>query len=143
MDRYLDTARAGPTWLRRRDVADLVSAHIRRGAEEGLYELNAWVVMSNHVHLLVRPLIKSSEALRRIKGRSARAANLLLDRTGEPFWQAESYDHWIRTAEETTRITRYIENNPVSAGFATRAEDYRWSSASMGFCAGAQAPVAG
>ena len=143
MDRYLDTARAGPLWLGRPDIADLVSAHIRRGAEERLYELYAWVVMANHVHLLVRPLIKPSEALRRIKGRSAREANLMLCRTGEPFWQAESYDRWIRNEEEMRRITRYIEDNPVTAGLTTQAEDYRWSSASLRFRTGAEAPVAG
>ena len=143
MDRYLDTARTGPMWLRRPDVADLVSSHILRGAEECLYELYAWVVMANHAHLLVHPLIKPSEALRRIKGRSAREANLSLCRTGEPFWQAESYDHWVRNAEETTRITRYIENNPVTAGLTIRAEDYPWSSARSRFRAGAEAPVAG
>jgi type I restriction enzyme R subunit/putative DNA methylase len=143
MDRYLDTTGAGPTWLRRTDIADLVSAHIRRGAEERLYELHAWVVMANHVHLLVHPFIKSSEAIRRIKGRTAREANLTLCRTGEPFWQAESYDHWVRNAQEMTGIARYIENNPVTAGLTMRAEDYRWSSASLRFRTGAEAPVAG
>ena len=140
MDHYLDTTRMGPMWLARPDVADLVSAHIQRGVEECLYELCAWVAMANHVHLLIRPVIKPGEALRRIKGRSAREANLALSRTGEPFWQAESYDHWARNAEETARIVRYIENNPVTAGLAMRAEDYRWSSA---FRTGAEAPVAG
>jgi putative transposase len=110
-------------------VADLVSNHIRGGAEERLYDLHAWVVMANHVHLLARPLIQPSEVFRRIKGRSARAANLVLHRTGEPFWQSESYDHWVRNSDEMTKIARYIENNPVTAGLAARAEDYRWSSA--------------
>ena len=123
VDRYLDTARTGPMWLRRPEIADLVSIYIRRGAEERLYELYAWVVMANHVHLLVRPLMTSSEALRRIKGRSAREANLLLCRTSEPFWQAESYDRWIRNDEEMSRIAHYIENNPVTAGLTTRADD--------------------
>jgi REP element-mobilizing transposase RayT len=142
MDRYLDTARVGPTWLRQPEIADLVSEHIRRGAQERLYELDAWVVMANHVHMLVRPLIKASEALRRIKGRSAREANLALGRTGESFWQAESYDHWVRNGEEATRITCYIENNPFTAGLATRAEGYPWSSAGLHFSAGAEAPAA-
>ena len=139
MDRYLDTTRTGPMWLRRPDVADLVTTHTHRGAEERLYDLYAWVVMANHVHLLVRPFTKPSEAFRRIKGRTAREANLALGRTGEPFWRAESYDHWVRTGDEMTRITRYIENNPVTTSLTTRAEDYRWSSA----WSGAEAPVAG
>jgi REP element-mobilizing transposase RayT len=89
--------------------------------------------MANHVHLLVRPLIKSSQALRRVKGRSAREANLMLCRTGGPFWQAEPYDHWIRNDQKMSKITRYIENNPVTAGLTTQAEDYRWSSAWAGW----------
>ena len=64
-----------------------------------------------------------------MKGATARQANLVLSRTGERFWQAESYDHWVRDEGEWDRIAAYIENNPVKAGLVERAEDYRWSSA--------------
>jgi hypothetical protein len=64
-----------------------------------------------------------------IKGASAREANKILGISGKPFWQHESYDHLVRTAEEFSRIQRYIENNPVKAGLAASPEDYRWSSA--------------
>jgi type I restriction enzyme R subunit/putative DNA methylase len=101
--------------------------------------LYAWVVMANHVHLLLHPIMKPGEVFRRIKGRTAREASLALSRTGEPFWQAESYDHWARNGDEMARITRYIENNPVAAGLAAQAEEYRWSSA----WSGPEAPVAG
>ena len=60
---------------------------------------------------------------------TARQANLLLGRTGETFWQAESYDHWVRDETEWDRIAAYIEDNPVKAGLVHCAEDYRWSSA--------------
>ena len=129
MDRYLDTATTGPMWLRQPNIADLVSAHIRKGAEEQVYELHAWVVMPNHVHILIRPYIKPSEALRRVKGRSARDANLALCRTGGSFWQSESYDHWVRNDDEMARIARYIENNPVKAGLVRMAAEWPWSSA--------------
>ena len=52
-----------------------------------------------------------------------------LGRTGETFWQAESYDHWVRDDREWKRIHAYIEENPVKAGLVQRASDYRWSSA--------------
>jgi putative transposase len=97
--------------------------------------------MANHVHVLMEPLIPPSELMRRIKGRTAREANLLLHRTGEPFWQAESYDRWMRNTEEIKRVIRYIENNPVAAGLVASPEDYRWSSAYHG--AEAKASVAG
>ena len=133
MDRYLDTTRVGPMWLGRGDIADLVSQCICSGAnEDHFYELYTWVVMANHVHLLLRPLIPASELMRRIKGRTAREANLAWGRTGVPFWQAESYDRWVRNEEEMAKISRYSENNPVAAGLAQRSDEYRWSSAWRG-----------
>ena len=53
----------------------------------------------------------------------------MLGRTGEPFWQAESYEHWVRDEHEYGRIVAHIESNPVKAGLVEHAEDYRWSSA--------------
>lgn len=85
--------------------------------------------MANPVHVLVRPMIPPSRLLQTLKGFSARMANRLVDRTGEPFWQAESYDHWVRDGGEYGRIAAYIDNNPVKAGLVARAADYRWSSA--------------
>ena len=85
--------------------------------------------MANHVHLLVTPRTEPSRFLKSLKGFTARQANRVLGRTGEPFWQAESYDHWVRNAGEHARIRRYIEQNPVKAGLVQQAEDYRWSSA--------------
>jgi len=64
-----------------------------------------------------------------LKGYTARQANRMLGRTGEAFWQPESYDHWVRSEQEWGRIVRYIENNPVGAGLASRPEAYPWSSA--------------
>ena len=93
------------------------------------YELGAFVVMPNHVHLLVTPHIPVAKLTRRLKGYTAREANRLLGRTGEAFWQPESYDHWVRSEQEWGRIVRYIENNPVAAGLAARPEGYPWSSA--------------
>jgi len=59
-----------------------------------------------------------------------RQANAILGRTGRPFWQDESFDHWVRGPEELEKIVRYIEENPVAAGLVERAERWRWSSAS-------------
>ncbi|MCX6636806.1 MAG: hypothetical protein NT090_17245 [Acidobacteria bacterium] len=60
---------------------------------------------------------------------TAREANRLPARPGQPFWQAESFDRWVRNAQELERIRIYIENNPVSAGLVAQPEEYRWSSA--------------
>src|SRR4029079_5894564 len=96
------------------------------------YQLHAFVVMANHVHMLVTPTVASTKWLGPLKGYTAHHANRILGRAGH-FWQDESYDHLVRSGAEFERIRAYIENNPVSAGLVGAAEDFRWSSA--GKCA--------
>jgi putative transposase len=131
MDRYLDLARSGPVFLRQDRVAALVVGALFQGVEMGSYALGSFVVMANHVHVLLLPLVPASRLLKSLKGFTAREANRLLLRTGEPFWQRESYDHAVRDEREFSRIVAYIENNPVKAGLVARAEDYAWSSACL------------
>jgi REP element-mobilizing transposase RayT len=118
-------------YLRQPEVAGIVAASIRKGVELGHYELGAYVVMANHVHLLIWPKVAPDRLLKSLKGATAREANRLLGRTGEPFWQKESYDHWVRNAAEFEKIRSYIENNPVKAGQAQSASEFPWSSAGV------------
>lgn len=67
--------------------------------------------------------------MRWLKGSIARKANQILQRTGQPFWQDESYDHWVRDGGEFAKIVKYIEYNPVAAGLTDRIEEWPWSSA--------------
>jgi putative transposase len=67
---------------------------------------------------------------RSIKGRPAREANAVLARTGRPFWQDESFDHWIRHCQEFAKVRAYIERNPVKAGLVEWPEQWPYSSAS-------------
>jgi putative transposase len=128
MDRLLDEERSGLSHMRMPAVAEAVIASIRKGVGAD-YDLHTWVVMPNHVHLLITPNIEPSAALRRLKGASARQANQLLRLTGQPFWQTESYDHLVRNQAEFERIESYIIQNPVRAGLVRTEEEYPWSSA--------------
>jgi REP element-mobilizing transposase RayT len=76
----------GPAFLRQPEVAGLVVAALRRGLDLGLYDLRAYVVMSNHVHVLFRPQRPAGRVLQWLKGTTARDANQMLARTGRPFW---------------------------------------------------------
>jgi hypothetical protein len=97
------------------------------------YVLLSFVVMPNHVYVLLRPLplehrqatepTPESVPLRKIaqslKGFTARGANRLLRRTGLPFWQDESYDRWARDEDEIQRIVDWkAERVHRSAVFA-------------------------
>jgi putative DNA methylase len=129
MDRLLDEARSGPAYLRMPAIAEVVADSIGKGAACD-YQLHAWVVMPNHVHLLITPQVDVPALLQRLKGTSARHGNKLLGQTGRPFWQDESYDRLVRSANEFRRIESYILNNPMRAGLARSPEEYPWSSVS-------------
>ena len=120
----------GPHWLQDQRIADVVSKAILHGeSERRSYDLHAWVVMPNHVHVLWEPHARLPEIMMWLKGTTARRANRILGLRGEPFWQDEFYDHWIRTEEEMSAVTAYVEDNPVKAGLARCSADWPWSSA--------------
>ena len=85
VDRYLDRAGYGPTWLKRPEVAQLVAAALQYGQDTlRHYTLHAYAVMTNHVHLLISPLAPPSKILHSLKGYTAHEANRLLCGAGRP-----------------------------------------------------------
>ncbi|WP_321473760.1 transposase [uncultured Paludibaculum sp.] len=133
MDRLLDQARTGPFYLCRPVLAEMVAAAIRYGTETlSQYELHAYAVMPNHIHLLITPTILPFRLTQSLKSVTARRANEVLGLTGRPFWGEESYDHMVRNQREFEKIRAYIEQNPVRAGLVAAAEAYPWSSAAPG-----------
>ena len=94
------------------------------------YKLQAWVVMPNHVHLLLMP--KEGHTLAEImhscKSYTSHEANKILHRSGR-FWFPESFDRYIRNYEHFVKTVAYIENNPVKGGLCQKPCDWRFSSA--------------
>ena len=133
VERFLDTG-AGECVLERPDLAALVAEAIRFFDAERYY-LRAWVVMPNHVHVVFWPAPNHtvSAVLRTWKQFTAVRANRILNRAGQPFWQRESYDHWIRNDEERQRCCNYVRNNPPRAGLCRTPEEWKWSSAWPGW----------
>jgi REP element-mobilizing transposase RayT len=130
MDRIPDHAVSGPLFLRRNEIASMVTDSMHyRDRYLRHYQLHAYVVMPNHVHLLMTPLVEVSKVMQSLKRFTAREANRILGLTGQPFWQDESYDRLVRNQTEFQRIAHYIEMNPVKAGLAATPKDFAWSSA--------------
>ena len=129
VDGYLDAGH-GECFLKQPAVADLVAGALRF-FEGQRYELRSWVVMPNHVHLVVwpKPPNTLSEVLHSWKSFTANEANKLLVRVGNPFWQDESYDHLVRDDTDMARCCQYTLMNPVNARLCSRPEDWKWSSA--------------
>jgi putative transposase len=129
MDRLLDSACTGPLHLKRPEIAGMVveAIHYRAG-NLGQYDLHNFVVMANHVHLLITPHVPVSKLMQSLKRFTAREGNRFLGVIGQPFWQDESYDRLVRDEMEFERVANYIEMNPVNAGVAPSPEEFLWSS---------------
>jgi REP element-mobilizing transposase RayT len=130
MDRLLDRGASGPLFLKQPEIAGVIVDALRDGDRRfDRYRLHAFVVMPDHVHMLVTPKVVASRWLGPLKGFTSYRANRLLGTQGKAFWQDESYDHLVRSGAEFGRIQGYIEQNPVTAGLADVAERFQWSSA--------------
>jgi hypothetical protein len=116
-DERLERTACGPFWLREPSIATIVENALLYGeTTRGFYHLHAWVIMPNHVHAVFEPKSELPATMRRLKGKTSRETNRHLGRTGLPFWQDESYDHWIRSSKELEDVIAYVENNPMKAG---------------------------
>ena len=127
IEKFLDNG-YGSCFLKDKDVGRIVADAILFHADKK-YKLIAWVVMPNHIHFLVVPFenVKLAEITHSIKSYTAKEANKLLKRTGK-FWQAESFDRYVRNYEHYIKTIDYIENNPVKAGLCKDFRDWELSS---------------
>jgi putative transposase len=148
---YLDKAEYGPCWLSQPEIADVVKEALQY-RDGKVFDLHAFSIMSNHVHVVFEPLRKSEwhsalpgkagwqpalssksdwqsdipKIMQSLKRHTARQANIILGREGS-FWQGESYDRVIRDNDEYIRTVNYVLENPVKAGLVSRWEDWRWT----------------
>jgi putative DNA methylase len=128
VDEYLDRG-VGETFLRLAEIAEMIEKNLLR-FDEVKYRLHAWVVMSNHVHVLFTPIngYKLASIMHSIKSYTANRANELLGRAGD-FWAREYFDRYIRNGRHFSNTVAYIHNNPVKAGLCAEATEWAFSSA--------------
>ena len=131
-DDALDTSKTGIRHLANPKVAKLIveSLHFRDGK---VYELIAYCIMPNHVHIVFTPLEENkgkcyplSKIMHSLKRHTAHEANLIISHTGT-FWQHENYDHFARDNAELERIVKYVLYNPVKANLVKEQTDWKWS----------------
>jgi putative transposase len=127
------------TWQRRRlfvveSYSRLFLKTLYGYRREKRFELHAFVVMPEHVHLLLTPgpEITLERAIQFIKGGYSHALRATFNRPGE-VWQRGFTDHRIRDSADFEDHRRYIHENPVRRGLVESSADYRYSSAFPGF----------
>jgi len=89
--------------------------------DKKLYELVAFCIMNNHVHILFKPLESLSKVMQMIKGASAKKINELLGKNGK-FWADDYYDKAIRDENHFSVVYEYIKNNPLKIGEINNSE---------------------
>jgi len=126
-DAFLGKCDQSPHWLLLDAIAKLVLDSLWFNHTKH-YELFCVLLMSNHVHIVIKPLLQRpdtpyslAQIMKEHKTYVAKQANMILNRSGE-FWSREYYDYWIRDEEEFRRVINYILQNPVKAGLV---KDYR------------------
>ena len=83
--------------------------------DKNRYHMGDFIIMPNHVHLLVKPCEgwTLSHLLQSWKRHTSREINLRIGHSGK-LWQPESYDHVIRNEQQLLRIQKYIKENPIN-----------------------------
>lgn len=127
------------TWQRRRLF--IVESYVRlllrtlyRHRRDGRYRMHAFVLMPEHIHLLLTPArdLTLEHAIQLIKGSYSHALGAEIGRKRE-IWQRGFTDHRIRDASDFEGHREYIHQNPVKRGLVEHAHQYRYSSAFPGF----------
>ena len=95
---------------------------------QGKYLLHEFVVMPDHLHLLITPRESLERAMQLIKGGFSFRAKRELGFMHE-IWQSSFYDRRVRDAEEHFAFREYIRQNAPKRGLAGKPENYRYSSA--------------
>ena len=144
-------------------IARIVLESISTAVARSDFSLLAYVVMPEHVHLLMMPhrVIESPSPVRLLSDIKRRASyetkRLLQDRGDDSrlerlsvvtkdrrvfrLWlPGAGYDRNITNPETARASIEYIHNNPVKRGLCRRAEDYPWSSASQWLVPGGDVP---
>jgi putative transposase len=126
------------TWERRsifqtERMSNLLVDTIYAYRKQGRYDLHEFVIMPDHIHLLLTPAegIALEKCLQLIKrGFSFRAGKEL---SRMELWQESFTNHRVRDASDYAIHRKYILNNPVKRGLASSSEQFPWCSAAEGF----------
>ena len=147
VERYLDAGHV--SCVLREAVCAQAVLDAWRHDDGRYYRLHAWVVMPNHVHVLIEPSggcaigeivgAWKSVTARKILGSATAPGRLKQLATAggraprkRRVWQTDYYDRFIRNECHYAAVVDYIHNNPVNAGLVVRPQDWPWSSAHGG-----------
>ncbi len=127
------------TWHRRKlfvveNYVRIFLQTVYRNRREGRYQLHAFVVMPEHVHLLLTPAndVTIERAIQLTKGAYSHELGGIIGRQSE-IWERGFTDHRIRNEIDFAHHRNYIHRNPVERKLVNDPAEYRYCSAFPGF----------
>lgn len=111
LEKYLDKG-YGSCLLKTKQYRDIIIQTLEHD-NNIMYELHSYVIMPNHIHLLVEPIGQATiqQITQTIKSVSAHKINNYTNLTGS-IWQKEYFDRIIRNEDHYNRVINYIRQNP-------------------------------
>jgi putative transposase len=111
------------------DRKELLFNTICESLKEYSSELNGWVILSNHYHIVVKlkDAFRLPELIRKIHSKSAVLLNKISDQQGRKIWY-QYWDECIRDEKDFYAKLNYIHFNPVKHGYVDSPESYKFSS---------------
>ena len=123
LGKYLSNSRA----------RELLVKYLDEARRKHVFQLLGYVIMPEHVHLVLLPPdgMKLGLVIREIKSKMAREyfASVMRDTPGKRvYWEKRCYDHNCRSADAVREKINYCHNNPVKRGLVSNPGEYEWSS---------------
>jgi len=120
-------------YLADRRAKELFIAELNNARSKHQFKILGYVIMPNHVHLVLFPPegMKMGLVIGEIKSKMAReyfSREACASDGIRVFWNKRCYDHNCRTPAAVGDKINYCHNNPVRQGLVTAPGDYKWSS---------------
>jgi putative transposase len=106
---------------------ELLIRVLQENRQKGRFQLHAYVIMPDHIHLLLTPAenVSLEKAMQYVKGGFSFQLKSPFD-----VWERSFKEHRIKDEQDYIQHLHYIEQNPVRAGLSSTAKQFPYSSAS-------------
>jgi putative transposase len=109
------------------DFAETCVDTLLDSAAQSSFEVMAYCLMPDHVHVLVHGTMADADLVRYVKLFKQLTGFAFKKRTGRQLWHRSFHDHVLRGEEDVDDIAAYIWHNPVRAGLVVSAVEYAYS----------------
>jgi len=106
-------------------LVNWVTETLREKSSSFGFKVWAYCFMPGHLHILIEGKHNNSDMRKFISSFKQSVGFYYKKKTGLPLWQVSYYEHVLRREEDTTKVARYIFNNPLRKGLVDDIKKYK------------------